>query len=225
MKGASLMSRVAVFSHGGFRPPWFSLIVTAIATGLYLLFGPAPEALVFDREAIQQGEWWRLVTGHLVHSDPYHAWWDIPAFALLAVMLEQIDRRGTMVVTLLAILTINMWLWLGIPNLLRYAGLSGIINGLFSLLLYRLWQRRPHIVIAMIAILYMTKLEVEAFSGQALLTNTLWPSVPSVHLAGVAAAVILIIIEKLRKPRTHTPGLISTLYEFESPERHRSISK
>ncbi len=200
MKGASLMSRIAVFSHGGFRPPWFSLIVTAIATGLYLLFGPAPEALVFDREAIQHGEWWRLVTGHLVHSDLYHACWDIPAFALLAIMLEQIDRRGTIIVSLLAILTINVWLWLGTPNLLRYAGLSGVINGLFSLLLYRLWLRRPHIVIAMMVIGYMTKLVVEAFSGQALLTNTLWPSVPSVHLAGAAAAVILIIIEKLRKP-------------------------
>ena len=183
--------------QGGIRPPWFSLFVTAGAAILYLLLGPAPEHFVFDRFAVQQGEWWRLITGHLVHGDFSHACWDVLAFCLISVPLEILERKDPVLVTPVAVILIDAWLWIGLPELDRYAGLSGIIVALFPLLLYRLWQRTKHPIIAIIAALAASKLIIEAFTGQAIVTNTLWPSLPSVHVMGVIAAVLFIMTGNL----------------------------
>jgi len=72
--------------RGGPTPPWRTLFLTGLALALYLLAGPAPEAWVYDRMAIADGELWRLMTGHLVHADGSHALWDIAALALLGAI-------------------------------------------------------------------------------------------------------------------------------------------
>jgi len=110
-----------------------------------------------------------------------------------ASILEQLDRKGLVLTSLFSMLTINGWIWLGMPDMIHYAGLSGIINALLALLLYRLWRHRPHPVILIIAAGAGLKLAVEVLTGQALFTNTLWPSVPSVHLVGVFTAMLFIL--------------------------------
>lgn len=72
--------------HGGITLPWRSILLGAGAVLAYLVLGAAPEDWVFDRVAITQGEWWRLVTGRWVHSDLAHAGWDITALLLLGVV-------------------------------------------------------------------------------------------------------------------------------------------
>ena len=72
-------------SHGGLLLPWRTLLLTTLALAGYLFLGAAPEAWVFDRTAIGQGEVWRLVTGHWVHSDFEHALWDIGAWGCSGV--------------------------------------------------------------------------------------------------------------------------------------------
>jgi rhomboid family GlyGly-CTERM serine protease len=193
MSSIAESSAVVADGHGGIKPPWFSLLISAAAVGLFLLFGPAPESLIFDREAVGQGEWWRLITGHLVHSDISHALWDIMAFTMISALLEQFDRKGLVLTVLFSMLTISGWIWWGMPDLIRYAGLSGIINALFPLLLYRLWQHKPQPIVLIIAAAAGLKLTLEVFTGQALFTDTLWPSVPSVHLIGVITAMLFIL--------------------------------
>ena len=76
-------------SHGRIELPWRSLLLVAGAIAAYLVLGAAPGDWVFDRMAIAQGEWWRLFTGHWVHSDPTHAGWDISALLLLGALFER----------------------------------------------------------------------------------------------------------------------------------------
>lgn len=179
--------------RGGLRPPRFTLAITALATGLYWLFGPAPEALVFDRVAIAQGEWWRLLSGHLVHSDFAHAFWDVLAFALIGTLLEQFGTGRTVVAAATSLVLIDTWLWWGTAHLRWYCGLSGIINTLLALLFYRQWYGGRSAWVGICGLAYGTKLLVEALNGSALLTTTAWPSVPSVHITGLAAAAVLAI--------------------------------
>jgi rhomboid family GlyGly-CTERM serine protease len=202
------MSHVVATTHGrgGLRPPRFTLAVTALATGLYWLFGPAPEALVFDRVAIAAGEWWRLISGHLVHSDFAHAFWDVLAFALIGALLEQSGTRRTLVAAATSLVLIDTWLWWGTAQLRWYCGLSGIINTLLALLIYRLWYLERSAWVGVCAVASGTKLLVEARIGGALLKTTAWPSVPSVHISGLAAAALLVAATRLlcrscRKPR------------------------
>jgi len=212
MESVAKIDTMNAENHSSIKLPWFSLLITGTALGLLLLFGSAPEYLVYDRLAIAQGEWWRLITGHLVHSDIAHAQWDILAFAMIAALLEQIDRKGLALTCLVSIVIINIWIGFGMPNLLHYAGLSGIINAIFTLLLYRLWLQKPNGLILVIATGAAFKLAIGLFTGQILFTDTFWPSVPSVHLAGVASAALYILTErannkwKAAKKQKQQPG-------------------
>ena len=130
--------------HGGFRPPWLSLFLAGIIVGGFVLFGAAPRTLLFDRAAIGGGEVWRLLTGHFVHVDASHLAWNFGAFALICTALESFlitSRRAIAAASLAGTLVIDMTLWWGVPELERYAGLSGILNTLFILLIYEIWRR------------------------------------------------------------------------------------
>ena len=41
--------------------------------------------LEFDRIAISQGEWWRVLSGHLTHWNTDHLFWDAIMFAALGI--------------------------------------------------------------------------------------------------------------------------------------------
>jgi membrane associated rhomboid family serine protease len=72
----------------GFALPWRTLLLAAGAAAVYLVFGAAPGDWVYDRAAIGQGEWWRLLSAHWVHSDSSHAAWDIAMLLILGALFE-----------------------------------------------------------------------------------------------------------------------------------------
>lgn len=180
-----------VVRHGGIMLPWRSLLLAAGAVAAYLIPGPAPGAWVFDRIAISQGEWWRLITGHWVHSDPEHAIWDIAALLLLGVLFEARLRWRLPAILLAATAGVDLWLWWGEPDLLYYCGLSGIQNSLLIAGLLHLWRDLRHPMILLTAVAAALKIVVEIYTGQSLLTQTTWPSVPSAHAAGFLFGLLL----------------------------------
>ena len=84
-----------------------------------------------------------------------------------------------------------MWLWWGEPALDYYCGLSGILNGLLITGLLYLWRDLQHPLILLTAAGAALKIIVEINVGQALFTQTAWPSVPTVHAAGFLSGLIL----------------------------------
>src|SRR5438445_11328024 len=48
--------------------------------------------LQFDGVAIREGEWWRLLTGNLVHWSPEHFALDAVAFLVLGLLYERYFR-------------------------------------------------------------------------------------------------------------------------------------
>jgi rhomboid family GlyGly-CTERM serine protease len=181
-----------VVSHGGIVLPWRSFLLGSGAVAAYLILGAAPEAWVFDRVAIAQGEWWRLVTGHWVHSDLTHAVWDITALLLLGALFEARLQWRLPLALLVATVGVDVWLWWGDPALRYYCGLSGILNGLLIVGLLHLWRDLRHPLILLTAVAAALKIIVEIHVGQALLTRTAWPSVPTVHAAGFLCGLVLV---------------------------------
>jgi len=178
-------------SHGSVSLPWRSISLAAAAVVLYLIYGPAPDAWVFDRVAIAQGQWWRLLTAHWVHSDVAHAGWDIGALLLFGVVFEQRLRWRLPAALLLASAAVSGWLWWGLPELTYYCGLSGILNALLALGLASLWRELRHPLILATGLAAALKIVLEIQLGQALLTDTAWPSVPSTHAAGFVCGLVL----------------------------------
>ncbi len=204
------MSEFSLIQSGGLRLPHFTLIMAFTSIGLFFVFGPASELLVYDREAIIHGEYWRLLSGHLVHSDGEHALWNILALLLIGTLLEQQGLHRIIKATGTGLITVNIWLIWGIPELTYYCGLSGILHTLLAVLLIELWRdlisvnrpecrfpvdkNRKHTAIAIMltGIGILSKILVEIQLGQALFTDTAWPSLPNVHLAGVIGSVLYI---------------------------------
>ena len=183
---------VAELRHGGSALlPWRSLLLAAAAVAAYLVYGAAPTEWVFDRSAIGQGQWWRLITAHWVHGDLAHASWDIAALLLFGVVFEERLRWRLPLVLLVASLGVDAWLWWGLPALHYYCGLSGILNGLLALGLLGLWREARHPLILLTALAAVLKIFVEMQLGQALLTSTVWPSVPTAHAVGFLCGLAL----------------------------------
>jgi rhomboid family GlyGly-CTERM serine protease len=175
---------------GGCVPPWRTLLLAAGAVSAYLALGPAPAGWVFDRFAISDGEWWRLLSGHWVHSSPSHAGWNIAALLLLGALFEPRLRWRLPLSLLIAALGVGAWLWWGMPELLYYCGLSGILNGLLALGLLQHWQEHRHPLALLSAAVAGLKIVVESSTGQALFTQAAWASVPSAHAAGYLSGLL-----------------------------------
>lgn len=165
---------------------------------LFVLGGSAPEALVFDRQAILQGEIWRLVTGHWVHSDVEHLAWNLMAFGLLGYMIETCYGHFKLYAALIAgMFSVTVCVWFFVPDLDFYCGLSGVLNTLLFVLLIEGWLTSRSCIFPLVAVGASVKIAFELFQHSAILTQTLWPSVPEAHLAGAIAAVLLVLAQHL----------------------------
>ena len=184
--------------------PWQTLSLAAVALIAYIIPGSAPESWVFDRMAIEEGEIWRLVTGHWVHSDPSHALWNIAALVLLGLLFERCLQSFMLISLFVGTVTVDAWLWWGDSSLAYYCGLSGVLNSLLIVGLVRFWQDYKHPLVLFTAMLAVTKIAAEIFIGQGLLTHTAWPSVPAAHAAGFLGGLGLMFFLKARS--THIQG-------------------
>ena len=170
--------------------PWLTITLCVGSLLLFLVQGAAPDALVYNRQALGQGEIWRLLTGHFVHCDLAHLGWNLAALLILGGLLEQRMGNRLLGVVAMSCLGVSSWLWFVKADLLLYCGLSGMLNGLLAVLLAILWQESRHPALPLVAVSVLLKIIIEAMSGQALFTHLSWVSVPGAHGAGLAAGVI-----------------------------------
>ena len=105
-------------------------------------------------------------------------------------------------VLLLTSLGVDAWLWWGDPALSYYCGLSGILNGLLIVGLVHLWRDTRHLVVLLTALVAVLKIFVEINTGQSLVTQTAWPSVPVAHAAGYLSGLVLAAGDRRRTDRS-----------------------
>lgn len=168
--------------------PWRSLLLAGLAVAVFLALGSAPEALVYDRDALARGEVWRLISAHLVHAGGSHLLWDAAGLLVLGVLFEARLGRLFFPVLLAGTAAIDAWLWLG-SGLARYCGLSGVLNSLLAAGLVVLWRESRSWTAPLTAALALSKIAVEATRQTALFTATAWPPVPLAHAMGFAAGL------------------------------------
>ncbi len=103
------------------------------AASLALQAAGAGRALRYQRDAILDGEWWRLLSGQLVHLGWTHLWLNLAALALISLLFARTLRLSEWLwIHAAAFLGTGLGLLAFSPGLQWYVGLSGALHGLFA---------------------------------------------------------------------------------------------
>jgi len=123
------------------RLPWLYLGVGLIT--LIIQFVPGwRTALIYDRTALQQDEFWRIWTGHLVHFGWAHFVADAGLFVIMGGLLATRHALFARLALGLMPLFISAIIYWFDPGMSRYGGLSAVNLGLLLYLAAQGWQRQ-----------------------------------------------------------------------------------
>jgi rhomboid family GlyGly-CTERM serine protease len=173
------------------RPKWTLLI--AVAAIAATVITPLGAQLVYEREAILHGELWRLLTGHLVHFNGRHLFYDLLAFGAAGILIEARRPRAFLLLCLTMASTIGLTLLLTQLHMHTYGGLSGLACGAFCYLaLMGLHDNGLSRYMSMLILMALPlKIAAELWTGTSLLTYTVdspFIAMPLSHAAGVVTA-------------------------------------
>ena len=201
------------------RTPCVSLFLAATAVGVFLWPGLGAH-LQYDRAAIADGEVWRLVSGHWTHYSSDHAFWDVLAFSALAVSCERKSRPRFLACVVTATLAISCAVWLLLPGMGIYRGLSGIDSALFTLFIADMWEEhrqtgpgRPQLLAALCLVAFLAKSAFELQTGRNVFVSGLDAStvgVPLAHLVGAGCGLLIGSCSRLMLRSSRTQQWISS---------------
>ena len=108
------------------------LVVTVIALLMAISEPTSSELFSYKYTAISHFEWWRVLSGHFLHTNTNHLLLNLMGVTLLWALHGQYysaSRYLMMFVVLCVSTSVCLYLWS--PELKWYVGLSGVLHGLF----------------------------------------------------------------------------------------------
>lgn len=107
------------------------LILMSLSVCVALAGDGLAEVLRYQRDAIFAGEWWRLLTGHIVHLGWSHLVLNVLGLGLVwALVGHAFSLRIWWWLVVSSLLGISYGLLLWLPGLMWYVGLSGLLHSL-----------------------------------------------------------------------------------------------
>ena len=192
-----------------FTVPWRTLVLAVAALAAAAAPG-ASESLALDRGAFAAGEWWRGLSGHLVHANGYHLIWNVLALVGLGLLFESGLRHRLWSLVLISAAVVTLGLWSLDPGLEFYRGLSGMLNGVW--VGGALWCARREAADGSRAMagLYricvvagLAKIGIEAWTGSPVFTDATalgGEPVPLAHALGALGGAAWALVDR-RSPR------------------------
>jgi rhomboid family GlyGly-CTERM serine protease len=161
----------------------------------------AREALSYQRPALTQGQWWRLLSAHFVHLDFEHAALNGMGVVLMwALFARDYAPLHWLAIYLGAALAVSAGLWFFTPQIDWYVGASGALHGVMTAGTLAHLRRRD-LDGWILAVFIMLKLGYEQYSGALPFAGSP-DTVVDAHLYGAIGGVVLAL---LFRPRTQ-PG-------------------
>lgn len=126
------------------RVPYATSAVVLVC--LVLAANPQDNPLAFDRQAIFEGEVWRLWTCHFVHFSFQQLILDVGALFLVGAVAErEFGPRFIVLLFLFGMPAISLGLLLAAPELAYYRGASGVVMLLAFVAGNTFWVRLPRL--------------------------------------------------------------------------------
>ena len=163
-----------------------ALLFACLLLLLLTAWGENGRALLrYERSALAEGEWWRLLSAHVIHLDLRHALLNVVGLALVwALFARDYSPKAWLAIVLGAVAAIDAGLWLGDSTVQWYVGSSGALHGALAagvLAHVRKGERDGWLLAGLLAakLLYEQAVGALPFSGSD-------PVVVDAHLYGVA---------------------------------------
>jgi rhomboid family GlyGly-CTERM serine protease len=157
----------------------------------------------FDRELILEGEFWRVLTCHLVHWSPEHFFLDGLVFIALGIVFEKKIGPRYWKILMVSAFAVSMALLCFQNNLHAYRGISGLINTQFILgvglfVFDRNNEKFMKVLYIIIFAIHVFKVVYETINGVSFFnTETLGDMglfTPLAHLAGAMMGLFYLLI-------------------------------
>ncbi|MCI0437358.1 MAG: rhombosortase [Gemmatimonadetes bacterium] len=186
---------------------WAFFAICALLTAIESLGDEGRTLLRYEREAVVQGEWWRLLTGHVVHLGWTHFALNLMGLALMwALFFPDYSLRGWTLILLGSLIAIDAGFFFVERDVRWYVGLSGVLHGVMAAGTLAYLRRREPGAWVLLPFL-VGKLAYEQFVGTMpySLDSAGGPVVVDAHLYGVLGAVI--VVPALLAPRVRRQPL------------------
>jgi rhomboid family GlyGly-CTERM serine protease len=163
------------------------------------LFGePARRLLSFDREALGQGQWWRLLSAHFVHLDLEHAVLNGLGLVLMwALFARDYSPWRWAAIYCGSAIAVSAGLWFANPELQWYVGASGALHGVMTAGTIAHLRRRD-LDGWILAIFIVAKLAFEQIEGSLPFAGGA-NTIVDAHLYGALGGIVLALPMKSRR--------------------------
>ncbi len=159
----------------------------------------------FERHLIQQGQLWRLLTGHLVHSNNIHLLLNMCALALVLMLFDKlVNNKQWLALILVSAIIQSIAFYYLLPQVQSYVGLSGVIHSLYVFGAVRLLaQPKERSLACLLLALVTLKLLTENVGHGISVTEQMIAShvLVEAHLYGAVIGLVSIFI--LQRFSTH----------------------
>jgi rhomboid family GlyGly-CTERM serine protease len=157
---------------------------------LSLLGEGGRSALRYEREAVLHGEYWRLLTGHLVHGNAWHLILNAAGLLLIAALFPRdYAWRGWLLIALFSMLAIAVGFVFYEPQLSWYVGFSGVLHGALAAGAIAWWRHESKPLAWALSAIFVGKLAWEQWQGALPLSGGL-PVVVDAHLYGAMGGAL-----------------------------------
>ncbi len=104
------------------------LIAITLLTAIFQLPQVQP-LLIWNIDLIESGQWWRIVSGNLTHTNSIHLLMNLTALWIIAYLFRPVVKSFAVAIIVLSAVVGGLLLCF---NFHTYAGLSGVLHGLFA---------------------------------------------------------------------------------------------
>ena len=179
------------------KPQSGSWWVLGLLAGLSVLLALGGEtarlALRYEKPAAWSGEYWRLLTGHLVHASAAHLLLNVIGVGLIAALFPRdYSPRQWVLIFLGRAITIDLGFVLFEPQLLWYVGLSGVLHGALGAGAIAWWQHETRPLALALTGILAGKLSWEQWHGALPLSGDM-PVIVDAHLYGAVGGLVVAV--------------------------------